>query len=528
MVTGVGTSLVVAATVFGMYSSMLVEREMAEVMEHDVWLESEVAQVALDFKTQVNEWKNVLIRGSDDQQREKHWDKFTQQYNSVQSNLSALIDDRRNKEFEPALLEMRNMHSDLLIQYQKGLKVFIDSSFDIKAADETVKGVDGALNKKLLAFYANIEEGVAQTISEAEEHALSSTRLTGLLLVSSIVLSFIIFLFMVQRNIITPAQNLVRDITRMADGDFGGKILVESSDEIGQVAAAAQRMQADISDLVQRINQSVYTLSTTAEEMSHVSDQASQAMMGQQQETDQVATAMNEMTATVHEVSQNATLAADSANQANAEVKTGQGVVNDAIRAIGSLVQKVEQASDVIHNLESDSVEIGSVLDVIRSIAEQTNLLALNAAIEAARAGEQGRGFAVVADEVRTLASRTQTSTQEIQKMIERLQTGSQEAVEAMNQSRSQADVTRDTAARAGEVLTAITSSVTNINDMNALIASAAEEQNAVAEEINRNIVNISQATESTAESVANTAKTSEDLRKIAEDLKHVVSRIHV
>jgi methyl-accepting chemotaxis protein len=287
-------------------------------------------------------------------------------------------------------------------------------------------------------------------------------------------------------------------------------------------------MQVDISDMVQRINQSVYTLSTSAEEMSHVSDQANQAMMGQRQETDQVATAMNQMTATVHEVAQNAQLAAESASQANSEVSTGQGVVNDAIRAIGSLVQKVEQASDVIHNLESDSVEIGSVLDVIRSIAEQTNLLALNAAIEAARAGEQGRGFAVVADEVRVLAQRTQTSTEEIQKMIERLQSGSHEAVEAMNQSRSQADVTRDTAAKAGEVLTAITSSVTNINDMNALIASAAEEQNAVAEEVNRNVVNISQASEATAESVASTARSSEDLRNVAEELKHVVSRLKV
>lgn len=145
-------------------------------------------------------------------------------------------------------------------------------------------------------------------------------------------------------------------------------------------------------------------------------------------ETDQVATAMNEMTATVHEVAQNAQLAADSASQANAEVGTGQSVVNDSISAISKLVQQVEQAADVIHELENDSIEIGSVLDVIRSIAEQTNLLALNAAIEAARAGEQGRGFAVVADEVRVLAQRTQTSTQEIQTMIEKLQAGAQQA----------------------------------------------------------------------------------------------------
>ena len=155
-------------------------------------------------------------------------------------------------------------------------------------------------------------------------------------------------------------------------------------------------------------------------------------------------------------------------------------------------------------------------------------LLALNAAIEAARAGEQGRGFAVVADEVRVLAKRTQTSTEEIQSMIEKLQTGARQAVESMNQSRSQADVTRDTAAKAGEVLTSITASVTNINDMNTLIASAAEEQNAVAEAINRSIVSISQGAEITSEGSVKTAKTSDALREVAEELKHVISGLKI
>lgn len=349
-----------------------------------------------------------------------------------------------------------------------------------------------------------------------------------LALVLAIVVSFIVFLIIVRKNIITPANMLVEDLARLADGDFASGIRVHSQDEIGQIAVSADKIKNNIGHLVQRINNSVFTLSASAEEMAHVTDQSNQAMMQQRVETDQVATAMNEMTATVHEVAQNAQLAADSANQAHNEVNTGQGVVNEAIRAIASLVQKVEKAADVIHELENDSVEIGSVLDVIRSIAEQTNLLALNAAIEAARAGEQGRGFAVVADEVRTLAQRTQASTEEIQAMIERLQGGAREAVEAMKQSRSQADTTRDTAARAGEVLSSITAAVTNINDMNTLIASAAEQQNSVAEEINRNIVNISQGSETTAEASAKTARASEDLRNVAEELKHVISNIKV
>ncbi|MDQ1362626.1 MAG: methyl-accepting chemotaxis protein [Pseudomonadota bacterium] len=342
------------------------------------------------------------------------------------------------------------------------------------------------------------------------------------------VIAVVVVFWMVKNSISAPARELVEDLNRLANGDFTHKIRVHSGDEVGQVAASAAKLQQDMGDIVKSINQSVFRVSASAEEMAHITEQSNQAMMSQRNETDQVATAMNEMTATVHEVAQNAQLAAESANTANNEVNTGQAVVNDAIRAIASLVQKVERAADVIHELDKNSNEIGSVLDVIRSIAEQTNLLALNAAIEAARAGEQGRGFAVVADEVRVLAQRTQKSTAEIQSMIQRLQAGAQEAVSAMMQSRSQADTTRDTAARAGEVLTSITKSVTSINDMNALIASAAEEQNAVAEEINRNIVNISSAAERTSESSNQTARASEELRNVAEELKHVVSKLKV
>jgi len=336
------------------------------------------------------------------------------------------------------------------------------------------------------------------------------------------------FLLLVQKGIVGPAQQLMIDLKRMAEGDFTGNVSVSSGDEIGQVAESAKILNNDFGTIVQKINQSVFQLSTSAEEMAHVTEQSNQAMMQQRSETDQVATAMNEMTATVHEVAQNAQLAAESANQANSEVNTGQSVVNDSISAVSKLVQQIEQAGDVIHVLESDSEQIGSILDVIRGIAEQTNLLALNAAIEAARAGEQGRGFAVVADEVRTLASRTQTSTEEIQAMIEKLQSGSGLAVDAMNQSRSQADATRDTAAKAGDVLRSITQSVNSINDMNTLIASAAEEQNAVSEEINRNIVSIHQSSEMTSEAATKAAVTSESLREVAEDLKHVVSRLKV
>ncbi|MCW9013593.1 MAG: HAMP domain-containing methyl-accepting chemotaxis protein [Gammaproteobacteria bacterium] len=389
-------------------------------------------------------------------------------------------------------------------------------------------GLYSIYNEALTIISTLEDNGMEMLVEGIQDNLIEVIKMTLLAIVGAVVAAMIAFHFMISNTILRPARNLMNDFARMASGDFTGEISVSSGDEIGQVAGSAKILQQDVGHIVQQINQSIFQLSTSAEEVSHVTSQANQAMLRQSQETDQVATAMNEMTATVHEVSQNAQVASDSANQANDEVNTGQSVVNESISAISKLVQQVEQAGDVIHELENNSVEIGSVLDVIRSIAEQTNLLALNAAIEAARAGEQGRGFAVVADEVRVLAQRTQTSTEEIQAMIEKLQSGAQEAVEAMNQSRSQADVTRDTAARAGQVLNSITQSVTNINDMNTLIASAAEEQNAVAEEVNQNVVNISQVSETTADSVAKTAAAAEELRNLAEELKHVISGLKV
>jgi len=274
-------------------------------------------------------------------------------------------------------------------------------------------------------------------------------------------------------------------------------------------------------------NTAEHLLSST-EKMQAQSGSARQGVTRQQSEIDQIATAINEMTATVQEVARSATDAASAAAQADDEANNGKNVVAQTVSSIETLAKNVESAADVIGTLEVDTTEIGGVLDVIKSIADQTNLLALNAAIEAARAGEQGRGFAVVADEVRTLASRTQESTEEINNMIGKLQSGAKNAVAVMEEGREQARTGVEQASLAGQSLNEITQSVSTINDMNTQIASAAEEQSKVAEEINRNVVNISQVADETADIVSQVTDQSAELGNLASTLNSDVERFKI
>jgi methyl-accepting chemotaxis protein len=326
-----------------------------------------------------------------------------------------------------------------------------------------------------------------------------------------------------------PLNAVIATVNGIAQGDLTTRIDGrESQDETGQLLAATRTMSDGLHALISEVTNSTSQLSTAAEEMSVVSEQNRRGAQQQQSEIDQIATAMNEMAATVQDVARNAAAAADAASKANDEAQNGRRVVTDTVEAIDAVAREVESAAGVIHKLDADSVSIGAVLDVIKGIAEQTNLLALNAAIEAARAGEQGRGFAVVADEVRTLATRTQESTQEIQKMIERLQAGAKNAVQVMEQGRGKAKASVEQAARAGQSLGTIAQAVGTINGMNTQIASAAEEQGAVAEEINRNVVNISRIASETASGVDQTAAASAELARLAGRLQAQVGKFKV
>ncbi len=373
-------------------------------------------------------------------------------------------------------------------------------------------------------------KSTADTLAKAERESRLAIVLYWIGAAVGVLVSVVLGVF-VSRSVLRqlgadPAQ-VVGIVNRLAEGDLTTEIQTRQGDQTSLLAAMA-RMVDNLRRLLREVANASAQVAAAATQLSATSEETKGQVEIEHAQAEQVATAMNEMTATVEEVARNAAAAAHAAQETDRETEAGGQVVAQTISAIDLLAQEVESAGQVIAQLSKDSEEIGAVLDVIRGVAEQTNLLALNAAIEAARAGEQGRGFAVVAAEVRTLASRTQSSIQDIQEKIERVQSGSAGAVAVMNKGQQMARESVVQAQRAGESLQTISAAIARIADMNRQIASAAEEQAAVAEEINRNIHVISSTVDQTARGSAHIASASEEMARLASRLQERLGRFRL
>jgi len=376
----------------------------------------------------------------------------------------------------------------------------------------------------LIAYNSKGAEVASQRSSDVADQAL--TAIIGSLLV--IMLALAAIATVLTRSIVVPLADAVAVAERVATGDLTREIRVIGRDEPAQLLRALSRMQDSLRDTLRKIAASSDQLASASEELHTVTEDTSRGLHQQSAEIDQAATAVNQMTAAVEEVANNAVSTADASKGADRTTRDGRDQVNQALASIQHLVDDVTGTSAEIELLANNANEISRVLDVIGAIAGQTNLLALNAAIEAARAGEAGRGFAVVADEVRALAHRTQQSTAEIEQMIVGIQTGTERAVSAMHSSQGRATGTLEVAQSAGQALEVIAEAIASINQRNLVIASASEEQAQVAREVDRNLVNIRDLAMQTSAGANQTSAAAQDLSRLAVDLNGMVAQFKV
>ncbi len=387
------------------------------------------------------------------------------------------------------------------------------------------------LSNDMVATARRVMES-ANSLREAQVNRMESERRQATALIFGAtgiaVLLGILMAYLITKAITSPINHAVSIATEVASGNLSIHIDNNRTDEIGRLMAALATMVTGLRELVRSIESGAADIAASAEQLSTVTGQTSNGINLQKHETDQVAAAMNQMTATVADVARNAeqafTVAADAASQAT----EGELEVRETVSQVNRLTQEVNQSMEIIHGLQGETANIGTVLDVIKSVAEQTNLLALNAAIEAARAGEQGRGFAVVADEVRSLAQRTQSSAQEIESLVSSLQSSAETSVTAMEASASLASDTLKRATATGASIGRITQSVEEIKQYNSQIATASEQQTSVAEEINRNITSIRDITDQSAASSNQTANASSELARLGGELQTLISRFRL
>jgi len=457
--------------------------------------------------------------------------------------------------FDELLLELEKLHAEYGLNLQASLNSSAQARTELasQAASslETLKTtavlfedkvvIADSLDTPWAQFYADVSGAMDQTyqlnhavlafLDKQLQVRLEENRTHMVLLVAALVVVFLLIVYLYSGfyvSIRTTLKKLGQVMNQVAAGDMTVSFKAQSQDELGELGQVFNETVSKIHQLIERVGQTVVEVERQADRVQQVSGESNQAVAGQRGQIDLIATAMNEMSATAQEVAHSAAAAVGSAQSVNDETVSGRALVESQVGSIQRLASEIDQSVGVINKLASDSASISQVLDVIKGIAEQTNLLALNAAIEAARAGEQGRGFAVVADEVRNLAKRTQQSTEEIESMIAKLQSGVGAAVKAMSASHKMADTTVNESGKVQQALENILGAVGMIVDQNQQIATAAEEQTAVAQDIDQNIVEISQAGERTAEGASQTEQASRELSGLVARLKQLIGAFRV
>lgn len=485
-----------------------------------------ILHIQVTFKKQVQEWKDVLLRGNDPVAFDKYWAAFKQQERDVQEHSNALLSTINDPNAHKLLEKFITSHREMGERYVKGLEAFKESNFDAQAGDISVKGMDRAPTEILGEAALQLQKLAEDSSSEAVAQSRHAIYITLSAIAIALIIAIASYQWMIRHSILRPARQIVRDLARLAKGDFSFSIdLASHGDEMASIIQSVHQLNVEVGELLNNIKSSSVVLSDTSQRVAFNSSMTSEGVKSQKEETSQASESVRKMAATLKEAVSGSKRAMVVADTIMSQAAMAQEVLSNTSNAIHQLSSDVQSASEVMCMLESASNEIGGITKIITEIANQTNLLALNAAIEAARAGEQGRGFAVVADEVRKLAQRTQAATQQIHEKIDTLQAGVNNVTVVMTKGRNQANFSVDQVNNMYAALEQILQSIHAIHEVNEIIAQSVEEQSLVAASIDGTIVNISHVAEQTAFSSHNT---SSEINTVAADairLGSLVSR---
>lgn len=524
-ITGLSAGAVVVSAVVAFAGMWSVVQQYHDLERQVVGELKEEAALQREITAETIAWKNYLIRGQDEAQREVYWRRVVEAQDAAEAYMDELHETVSYPSAESALNRLQEAHAGYVERLDQARETLQANGFDVQAVEDELAGetqpVQDAL-RELETASAQYAESAATAMDERAFRRASFGALgMGLLLI----VAGVVTTWLIRSGVTRPLKQVDEDLQRMAEGDFSHAITLDSSDELGTLARSGERLRTDMAKALGEVRDAANEVASAAEELSTVAAETSRGVDQQRSDTDQVASAMNEMSTTVQEVARNATQTAEAAREAQQGSHSGRRTVQENADAVASVNAALQDATSAIEKLDEQTRDIGEVIDVITNVAGQTNLLALNAAIEAARAGEAGRGFAVVADEVRTLAQKTQSSTDRIETIVEEVRHGTQAAVDTIKVSHERAQVAEGKAAEATQALDTIDAGVQVITDLTGQIATATEEQSSASEEINRNVSSMSDVASSNAASVNQIASSGRQLTQLAASLQDLAGR---
>jgi Methyl-accepting chemotaxis protein len=505
----------------------VVSRMQTENRVSDELINALAAQnVLINFKTQVQEWKNVLLRGSDPEQLEKYWARFQAREQEIQAQLDALLPQLAAPKAQRLMQQFQQSHRAMGDAYRHGLERFTDSGYDYAAGDAAVKGIDREPSRLISEAAALLEE---QGIARAQNRAIQERRanwLFGGLLLLTIVAATVISILIIIGSVVRPTRALTEQIRKLGSGDLSDPATLRREDELGQLAEAARELHRFLQETSNLLSENAIQLDTTSTRLKHGAARIFEQSSETNQHIQQIAAAMNEMSATALEVAHHTASVANQIDAATQRTDAADQKINTAVESMAHLADQINTTTETVNQLARDGEQVIRVMQVIREIADQTNLLALNAAIEAARAGEAGRGFAVVADEVRNLAAKTQQATVEIDQVVHSIGSSSQDATQYMETSANVATGTGEMIEEVRQSLAEIKTRMLQINDATAQVATASEEQTNVSEEINQNVSRVSESAQAMKEAAEENLGLVPELEKMSDRANALASRI--